>query len=646
MDQQRINPAPPHVLGPTPVRDGVFFRVWAPRATTVAVRQVSADGNTVELTPESVHPHSLAFPLVSNVDGTGYFSGLVPGMEAGALYCYLLDETLERADPASRCQPQGVHGPSQVLDPSSHVWQDGDWQGMALADFIIYELHVATFSPEGTFAGVEQRLDYLCELGITAVEIMPVAQFPGERNWGYDGVFPFAVQTSYGGADGLKSLVDACHRRGLAVILDVVYNHLGPEGNYLHAFGPYFTGRYRTPWGEAVNFDGPGSDGVRAYCIANALFWIEEYHIDALRLDAVHGIFDFSALHILDQLAEAVHQSAATLGRKVYVIAESDLNDSRLIRPRQEGGYALDAQWNDDFHQALHSWLTGERQGYYADFGEFNQLFRAFAEGFVYSGDFSRFRQRRHGNDASDIDPVRLVVFSQNHDQVGNRKQGDRLPRLIDLERLKLTAGAVLLSPFLPLLFMGEEYGEIAPFLYFVSHGDAALIESVRQGRRDEFPAFEQSGEVADPQAEETFLASRIDIGLRHQGQHATLFALYRRLIALRKGNPCLGVVSRQACTVTRAGEAPVLLVVRVAGECRSLCILNFGTVPVPVTLPAPFGWELLFDSSGSEWGGPGLFMPGNGNGAGGSPYGANPMSVAVLLTGSSRATSPVPESK
>lgn len=621
------SPAPLPALGSTPVQDGVFYRVWAPRAVTVAVRQVSANSRTVELAPDSAQ-----YPLEGC--GNGYFSGLVPNMEAGALYTYLLDGTLERPDPASRCQPQGVHGPSQVLDPFSHSWQDSDWRGMALTNFIIYELHVGTFSPAGTFAGIEQRLDYLCELGITAVELMPVAQFPGGRNWGYDGVYPYAVQMSYGGAEGLKSLVDACHRRGLAVILDVVYNHLGPEGNYLHAFGPYFTDRYRTPWGDAVNFDGPGSDGVRKYFIGNALFWIEEYHIDALRLDAVHGIFDFGARHILDELSEAVRDRAAMLGRQAYVIAESDLNDSRLIRPRREGGYALDAQWNDDFHHALHTMLTGERQGYYEDFGAFAQLRTAFAEGFVYAGDFSPYRQRRYGNDASDIDPLRFVVCSQNHDQVGNRKDSDRLAQHLDLERLKLAAGTVLLSPFLPLLFMGEEYGETAPFQYFVSHGDAALIEAVRRSRKAEFASFGWAGEVPDPQAEATFQASRIDIGLRHQGRHALLYSFYRRLIALRKKNACLGVVSRQSCTETQAGEGPVLLVARDAGDRRSLCILNFATAAVVVDLPGPGGWEVLLDSSGSEWGGPGVLPQGEGSGAGGISYGANPMSVAVLLTG------------
>jgi len=636
MTQQRIQvksrwhrnelPTRSLVLGPKVVRDGTFFRVWAPLASIMAVRHVSGSGRTVELTPE----------------GCGYFSGLVPDIGEGDCYTYLLDGTIERPDPASRCQPQGVHGPSQILAPS-HVWTDGGWQGMGLEDYIIYELHVGTFSPEGTFAGVEQRLDYLCELGITAVELMPVTQFPGDRNWGYDSVYPYAVQTSYGGAEGLKNLVDACHRRGFAIVLDVMYNHLGPEGNYLHAFGPYFTDHYRTPWGDAINFDGPGSEGVRDYFVGNALFWINEYHIDALRLDAVHSFFDLSARHILNELSEAVHQSATMLGRMVYIIAESDLNDSRLIRPRKEGGYALDAQWNDEFHHVLHTLLTGEQHGYYEDFGIFEQLLTAFREGFVYAGDYSRYRQRRHGNDASDIDPLRFVVYSQNHDQVGNRKDGDRLPQHLDLEALKLIAGTVLLSPFLPLLFMGEEYGETAPFQYFVSHGDAALIEAVRHGRKEEFISFGWTGEAPDPQSEATFQRSRINIEIRKQGRHALLYSFYRRLIVLRKNNSCLRTVNRQACTVTQAGDAPVLLLARKNDHYRSLCILNFATTPITVNLPGSYDWEVLLDSSESEWGGlgPGVILQGEDSGGGGVSYRSNSMSVVVLLAEYSEPTRP-----
>lgn len=611
-------PASPPVLGPVPVADGVFFRVWAPRAHKVAVRQVAAKGLTTELRPEK----------------NNYFSGFVPGMAAGDLYTYLLDNTLERPDPASRCQPQGVHGPSLILPPSRHLWQDSAWQGLHLRDFIIYELHVGTFSPEGTFAGVEQRLPYLCELGITAVEIMPVAQFPGERNWGYDGVYPYAVQTSYGGTEALKSLVDACHRHGLAVILDVVYNHVGPEGNYFHDFGPYFTDRYRTPWGAAVNFDGPESDGVRDYFIGNALFWIDEYHIDALRLDAVHTIFDFSAHHILDELGQAVHQLAATAARQIYIIAESDLNDSRLVRSHPEGGYNLDAQWNDDFHHALHALLTGERDGYYQDFGEFEQLYTAFKDGFVYAGSYSHYRQRRHGNNAGDLDPWHLVVSAQNHDQVGNRQDGDRLAGQLDLQQLKLIAGTVLLSPFLPLLFMGEEYGDTAPFQYFISHSDEELVNAVRNGRQQEFSNFEWQAAIPDPQSKNTFLASRIDIGLKEHNQHQLLYSFYCRLIALRKKHPCLATARRQDCLVSRAGVEPLLFLTRKNNNDHAVCIFNFGTMPLAIDLPWPGVWQLLLDSAASEEDKAVVLHQQDSRPKEGIQYISNPLSVVVFLAG------------
>ncbi|MGB9079836.1 MAG: malto-oligosyltrehalose trehalohydrolase, partial [Desulfuromonadaceae bacterium] len=445
-------------IGATHVAGGVFFRVWAPSVTSVEVELAGTA------------------PLKSPLQRDGeYFQGLLPAAP-GDRYWYWLDGSLRRPDPASRSQPEGVHGPSQVIDPA-FAWSDSRWQGIALEEYIFYELHVGSFTPHGTFDGVISRLDYLVDLGITSVELMPVAQFPGERNWGYDGTFPFAPQNSYGGPDGLKRLVDACHARGLAVTLDVVYNHLGPEGNYLHGFGPYFTDRYRTPWGDAVNFDGPGSDPVRGYFISNALHWITEYHIDALRLDAIHGIFDFSALHILRELAESVHRQGAALGRRVYVIAESDLNDVRVINPPESGGHGLDAQWNDDFHHALRALLTGDRTGYYADFGLFSDVVKSFEEGFVLSGGYSSFRRRRHGSSSAGIAPDRLVVFSQNHDQVGNRMRGERPGEHLSTQQLKLAAATVLLSPYLPLLFMGEEYAESAPFPYFVSHGDADLVE-------------------------------------------------------------------------------------------------------------------------------------------------------------------------
>jgi maltooligosyltrehalose trehalohydrolase len=371
----------------------------------------------------------------------GYHAAILDDVEPGSFYLYRLDGEKERPDPASRFQPGGVHAPSQVVDPE-FAWEDSCWHGVPLKDYIIYEIHIGTFSAEGTFEAVIPRLDELKNLGLTALELMPVNQFPGDRNWGYDGVHPFAVQNSYGGPDGLKTLVNACHARGLAVVLDVVYNHLGPEGNCFHDFGPYFTRRYRTPWGDAINFDGPNSDEVCRFFIENALYWVSEFHFDALRIDPVHAILDFSAYPFLQELGRAVHEAAEQLDRKIYLIAESDLNDPRLVSHPEAGGYGLDAQWNDDFHHTLHTLLTGERTGYYQDFGQIRHLVKAFRDGFVNSGGYSSYRKRRHGNSSKHIPAHRFVVFSQNHDQVGNRMHGERLSRLVSFEALKLAAGA------------------------------------------------------------------------------------------------------------------------------------------------------------------------------------------------------------
>src|SRR6185503_2081252 len=402
-------------------------------------------------------------------------------------------------------------------------WQDQTWKGLPLPDYLIYELHVGTFTAEGTFDAAISYLDGLRELGITAIELMPVAQFPGNRNWGYDGVYPYAVQNSYGGPLALKRLVQACHERGLAAILDVVYNHLGREGNYLRELGHYFTDRYRTPWGDAVNFDGPHSDEVRRFFIENALYWITEFHFDALHLDAAHPIFEHSARPFLAELSEAVHRRGEELHRLVYLIPEISMNDVRLILPRQQGGCGCDAQWNDDFHHSLHTLLTGERTGYYQDFGRIEHLVKSLREGFVYTGQDSQYRQRRHGNSARAVPSRRFVICCQNHDQVGNRQLGERLSQLVSFEDLKLAAAVVLLSPCIPLLFMGEEYGETAPFLYFISHSDPDLIEAVRQGRRAEFAAFDWRGEVPDPQDEATFLSAKLRHELRESGQNKML---------------------------------------------------------------------------------------------------------------------------
>ena len=570
-------------IGATPIAGKTSFRVWAPSVTSVEVELVDAG--------------ALKMPLQR--DGE-YFQGVVPAAP-GDRYWYWLDGGVRRPDPASRSQPDGVHGPSQVVDPTCYKWNDKEWCGIPLEQYIFYELHVGTFTPAGTFDGVIARLDYLVELGITALELMPVAQFPGERNWGYDGTFPFALQNSYGGPDGMKRLVDACHSRGLAVVLDVVYNHLGPEGNYLHAFGPYFTDRYRTPWGDAVNFDGPDSDQVRHYLVSNVLYWITEYHIDALRLDAIHGIYDFSALHILQELAEAVHRQGTKLGRRVYVIAESDLNDVRVIKPPMSGGYGLDAQWNDDFHHSLRTLLTGEPAGYYCDFGKFSDLVKSFEEGFVLSGGYSSYRRRRHGSSSADIPTSQLLVFSQNHDQVGNRMRGERPGEHLTVQQLKLAAATVLLSSYLPLLFMGEEYAESAPFPYFISHGDEQLVEAIRRGRNEAFTALGNIGSPPDPQSESTYLSAKLDQEQRHRGDHRAIFNFYRELILLRKECAPLARLDRKDMQVVSFEEERVLAIIRRASDERVFCLFNFSDQNRVISPMLASGTlRILLDSTGN----------------------------------------------
>jgi maltooligosyltrehalose trehalohydrolase len=553
------------------------FRVWAPFAERVDVHVTA--------------PFDKTMPLERGE--RGYHEVTVESVEPGARYLFRIREGAERPDPASRFQRDGVHAPSEVCDPE-FPWTDWEWRGRPLRDYVLYELHVGAFTAEGTFDAVVAHLDELAELGVTAIEIMPVAQFAGARNWGYDGVYPYAPQSTYGGPAGLKRLVNECHARELGVVLDVVYNHLGPEGNYLNEFGPYFTDRYRTPWGRAINFDDRGSDEVRNYFVGNALYWLDEFHVDALRLDAVHSILDTSALPFLEELAAAVDAFAERTRRNVYLIAESAANDSRVVAPREYGGLGLHAQWDDDFHHSLAALVTGERDGYYADYGTLDDVARAMRDGFVYQGEHSAFRDRRHGRPADHVEPGRLVVFSSNHDQVGNRALGDRPSTRVTFEQLKLLAGAVLLSPFVPLLFMGEEYGETAPFAYFVDHSNPRLIEAVRRGRREEFPT---DLDAPDPAAEETFLRSKLDHGLAHSGPHAALRRYYREVLSVRAA---LGAGDRAAPET--AGE---VLVVRRA---KGVVLFNFGAAPA--TAPSPLRGVRAIDSSGEAWEGPGASSP------------------------------------
>jgi len=506
----------------------ITFSVWAPRRRALSVRVLDPTGVT-----------RAELPMARGVDGV-FTARAAPGIASvGDDYAYLLPDVGARPDPVSRHQPRGVHAPSRIVDAGAFSWTDAGWRGVPRRDLVIYELHVGTFSPEGTFAGVAARLPHLRDLGVTAVELMPVAAFPGDRNWGYDGVYLYAPHTAYGGPDGLKRLVDACHAHGLALILDVVYNHLGPEGNYLGDYGPYFTDRYRTPWGDALNFDGADSDQVRRFFADNAVHWLAEYHVDGLRLDAIQGIYDFSARPILQEIADDFHAEARRLGRDAWLIAESDLNDPRVIRPKEVGGLGLDAQWSDDFHHALHAIVTGNRRGYFADFGRVADVGKAITASFVYEGQHAPHRRRRHGAPAAHEPGDRFVSFIQNHDQVANAYQGRRIAQVAGPARHKVAAMVLFSTPALPLLFQGEEWAEEAPFDYFVSHGDPGLVEAVRKGRHEEYLHLldegSDMGAWADPQAEETFRRCKLRWESIERAPHAEMLAFYRALAALRR---------------------------------------------------------------------------------------------------------------
>jgi maltooligosyltrehalose trehalohydrolase len=611
------------------------FVVWAPLAESVDVRILDTRDSFSAARAVGASSHSEDRLVRLKKRTRGYHAGIIEGLEPGTLYVYCLDSEKDRPDPASSFQPDGVHGPSQVVESGAFRWSDASWRGLSLDDYIIYEVHVGTFTPEGSFDTIVPHLDDLTKTGVTALELMPVAQFPGHRNWGYDGVYPFAVQNSYGGPDGLCKLVNACHERGLAVVLDVVYNHLGPEGNYLCDFGPYFTGQYRSPWGPAINFDGPESDEVVRFFTENALYWLQDFHIDALRLDAIHGIVDRNAQPFLQLLARSVHEFARQSGREIYLIAESDFNDTRYVQSAESGGCGMDAQWSDDFHHALHALLTGEQTGYYLDFGGVKHLEKAFVEGFVYSGQYSAYRRRRHGNSSRHVPPRQFVVFSQNHDQVGNRLFGERLSTLASFEALKLAAGMVILSPYIPLLFMGEEWGERAPFQYFTSHSDAALVEAVRRGRREEFAAFCWQGEPPDPQDEATFLRSRVNHSLRHSEPHQILCGFYQELIKLQKTLPGLARPCKMSQEVRSLEKERTISVRRWSDTGEALVVANLSNEPRIVLLAVPGGhWRKILDSADQRWLGPGSSLPASLESTGEAHLSLSPESLSVFQRG------------
>ena len=581
------------------------FTVWSPLLDSVAVQVLTSEPQVIPLKPQA----------------EGYWQTKVNDVYPGTLYKYVVNEQDAFADPASQYQPEGVHGPSQIID-QQFEWTDEAWSGVPLESMILYELHVGTFTPEGTFTAIIPRLQDLKELGINAIEIMPIAQFPGDthiepslayRNWGYDGVYSYAVQNSYGSPADLKQLVNACHQHGIAVVLDVVYNHFGPEGNYMGQFAPYFTKTYKTPWGNAMNFDDAYSQGVRNYFIENALYWLREFHIDALRLDAIQAIYDLGAKHFLRELAEAVHHfSQGQQGQKWkrHRIAESDLNNPQIIRPPELGGYGLDAQWSDDFHHSLHALLTGDRIGYYQDFGQSANLAKAYEDTFVYDWKYAPHRKRFHGLSCRDRPLSQFVVCIQNHDQIGNQMKGERLTERLSFEGLKLAAGAVLLSPNLPLLFMGEEYGETAPFIYFVSHSDPDLIQAVRAGRKQEFEAFHYADDPPDPESAETFLRSKLNWELRNQGQHKILLDWYRQLIHLRQTHPVLLNQDRNFIQASSDEDKQLVFVRRWNESSELIFVLNFNSSPVTTALPIQRNAQKQLDSADKSWSGPGSDAP------------------------------------
>ncbi|MEO8735609.1 MAG: malto-oligosyltrehalose trehalohydrolase [Edaphobacter sp.] len=547
------------------------FSVWAPHAKKMAVK-----------IGDALHP-------MSGPDETGWWKTSVELADNGTDYAFILnDDPKPYPDPRGLWQPNGVHGPSRLYDHAAFVWNDNRWQGPPLSGALIYEMHIGTFTTAGTFDAAIERLNYLFQLGVTHVELMPVVEFPGKHGWGYDGVALFAVNSLYGGPNGLKRFVDACHSRGLAVLMDVVYNHFGPVGNYTTKFGPYLTDRHCTPWGDAVNFEDSGGDEVRRFFCDNALMWMKDYHVDGLRLDAVHEFMDRSAIHFMEQLSAEVEILSSTIERRLVLIAESDLNDPKLVRPREGGGYGMDAQWSDDFHHALFTILNVEKggKGYYVDFGSLEKLAKALTEVFVYDGVYSRYRRRTHGRPVNGLSAHRFIGFIQNHDQVGNRATGDRLEHIIGMNRAKVAAAIVLMAPFIPLIFQGEEFAASTPFQYFADHEDAEMAKSVLAGRKREFAAFGwDPNQIPDPEKVETFERSKLKWDEINEGNHGEMLEWFRQLIHLRRHSVSLNDGDMGHVKVQFDEKRQWLTMDR--GLIRVLC--NLGTEPVELENPKCF---------------------------------------------------------
>lgn len=567
-------------FGATPSAIGITFRVWAPHANSLSVKIA-----------DQAHP--------MNRQERGFFELFIPELSVGSDYLYVIDDKNERPDPASRHQPFGVHGPSRVVDPNAFSWNDSHWKGPQLKDYILYEIHTGTFTPEGTFEAIIPKLPHLKSLGINAITLMPVAQFPGERNWGYDGAYPYAPQDSYGGPEGLKLLIDSCHTEGIAVVMDVVYNHLGPEGNYLSEYGPYFTNKYRTAWGDAINFDDRHSDAVREYFLNNALYWINEYHVDALRLDAIQDIHDRSPTHILQEITEAIAQQE----RKAWTIAESNLNDTRGINPIDQGGYGIDAQWNDDFHHSIYTLITDSQHLYFSDFEGLQHVKDALEKGYVYDGKWSDFHVKTHGCSTEGCLGDQFVVFIQNHDQVANASATERLSHLATQGQHKLAAAILFCSANVPLLFMGQEWGSTSPFYYFTDHENQHLAEQVRKGYHYEYYFHAERGKDTDPQDPAIFEESKLQWDEIAESTHQPVLALYRDLIALRKQTPALSNCRMDLLQADISKEGTLLTVHRQdpsGSEVQLLC--NCSHEPQLISIDQ--GWIPALSTDATEYGG------------------------------------------
>lgn len=588
----RADAESPATLGAIFSLSGVEFTVWAPKRKSVAVKDV-ATGETFALQPAE----------------RGYFENMLYGMMPQRRYMLVLDGQLERPDPASRSQPEGVHGPSEVFDTTAFIWKDDQWHGIALQDYIIYQVHVGTLSAGGTFPTATEKLARIRDMGFTAVELMPCAQFPGSRGWGHDCVFPYAPHHAYGGPIGLRDLVQEAHRTGLAVIMNLSYPKHGVEGNCLEDFGPYYTDRYFVERGKALNFDGPGSDEVRRFFIENALYWVNDYHIDAIRVTGIENIFDFSANHILRQVATAVHTYAAARDRKIHILGEADLNDVRITMRGEQGGFGFDAQMNLDFHRSLFAFATGRTKGVYADFGKGVQVSEA-VRGFVYSGQYSEVRQRSHGSDSIHVPPWHFIATSETAFDIGRRPRGDRLNKLFQPGQHKMAAGLVLLGPQIPLVFQGNEYGEKRSFLYFSDFSDEEVIRKEQETAILKAHAFGLTGQAHNPQAPETCARCKLDSAAPEKDGHIQILRLYKRLVELRKELGIAGC-SPDEVEVRFVENLDCLLLFYHRPQAQLLVISNIGASEIMLAEELPEGrWKCIFDSEDDPYGGLGKIFP------------------------------------